>query len=44
MAQKEYIKHLFENEDKSLREIAKEMKLSFQTVQKYAYMDDWNND
>lgn len=44
MAQKEYIKHLFENEAKSLREISRITKLSFQTVQKYAYMEDWNED
>jgi len=43
MAQKEYIKHLFENEEKSLREIARITKLSFQTVKKYAYMEDWND-
>jgi len=44
MTQKNYIKHLYENEEKSLREIAKITDLSFQTVQKYAYMDDWNED
>lgn len=44
MAQKQYIKHLYENEEKSLREIAKITDLSFQTVQKYAYMDNWNED
>lgn len=44
MAQKQYIKHLYENEEKSLREIAKITELSFQTVQKYAYMDNWNAD
>ena len=44
MAQKQYIKHLFENEEISLREIARRMNLSFQTVQKYAYMEDWNKD
>jgi len=43
MAQQEYIKHLFENEEKSLREIARITNLSFQTVKKYAYMDDWND-
>ena len=44
MTQKKYIKHLYENEEKSLREIAKITELSFQTVQKYAYMDNWNED
>ena len=44
MTQKNYIKHLYENEEKSLREIAKITDLSFQTVQKYAYMDDCNED
>lgn len=44
MAQKQYIKHLYENEEKSLREIARITDLSFQTVQKYAYMDNWNED
>jgi len=42
MAQKQYIKQLFENEELSLREIARRMELSFQTVQKYAYMEDWS--
>lgn len=42
MAQVKYIKHLYENEDKSLREISQITDLSFQTVQKYAYQSDWN--
>lgn len=42
MAQKQYIKHLYENEEKSLREIARTMELSFKTVQKYAQREDWN--
>lgn len=42
MAQKEYIKDLYENEDLSLREIAKRTHHSFRTVQKYAYQEDWN--
>jgi hypothetical protein len=33
MAQIEYIKHLYECEGKSLREIAKELGLNFRTVQ-----------
>jgi transposase len=42
MAQVEYIKHLYENEGKSLREIAKTLHMNFRTVQKYAYLNDWN--
>ena len=42
MAQVEYIKHLYENEGKSLREIAKTLHMNFRTVQKYAYRNDWN--
>jgi len=41
MAQKQYIKHLWEEEGKSLRDISRRTGLSFQTVQKYAYQDDW---
>ena len=44
MAQKQYIKHLYEEEGKSLREISRIMDLSFQTVRKYAYEDNWNQD
>ena len=42
MAQIEYIRHLYEVEGKSLREIAKTLQMNFRTVQKYAYRDDWN--
>jgi transposase len=42
MAQIEYIKHLYEREGKSLREIAKEVGLNFRTVRKYAYMNDFS--
>ena len=42
MAQVEYIKHLYENEGKSLREIAKITQVNFRTVKKYAYRYDWN--
>lgn len=42
MAQIEYIKHLYEVEGKSLREIAKKTGFDFRTVQKYAYQNDWN--
>jgi len=42
MAQVEYIKHLYENEGKSLREISKLLHMNFRTVQKYAYRNDWS--
>jgi len=41
MAQAQYVKHLWEEDGKSLREISRITGLCFQTVQKYAYMDDW---
>lgn len=41
MAQIDYIKHLYECEGKSLREIAKEIGKNFRTVQKYAYMNNF---
>ena len=44
MAQAQYIKYLYENEDKSLREIARITEHSFQTVQKYAYQENWSAD
>ena len=44
MAQKQYIKHLYENEEKSLREISRITGLSQQTVRKYAYMERWDED
>lgn len=44
MAQKQDIKHLYEEKGKSLREISRIMDLSFQTVKKYAYEDNWNQD
>lgn len=44
MAQAQYIKHLYENEEKSLREIAKITDLDFRTVQKYAMRDDRSED
>ena len=44
MAQQQYIKDLYENEEVSLREIARRTKLSFQTVQKYAYKEDWSEE
>ncbi len=42
MAQIEYIKDLYENEEVSLREISRMTGHSFQTVQKYAYQDNWS--
>jgi len=42
MAKIEYIKDLYENEGLSLREIARQTKKDFRTVQKYAYQNDWN--
>ena len=41
MAKVEYIRDLYENEGKSLRAIARETKLDFRTVRKYAYQNDW---
>ena len=38
----EYIKDLYENQGLSLREIAKQTKHDFRTVQKYAYRDNWS--
>lgn len=43
MAQKEYIKHLWEQEEKSLREISRITGLSQQTVRKYAYQSNWSD-
>ena len=42
MAQINYIKDLYENEDLSLREIARKTGYDFRTVQKYATREDWN--
>ena len=42
MPQREYIKDMYENEEKSLREIARQTKHHFVTVQKYAYQANWN--
>ncbi len=44
MAQVNYIKDLYENEEKSLREIARITGHSFGTVQKYAYQQNWSED
>ena len=42
MTQVEYIKDLYENEGLSLREIARQTRKDFRTVQKYAYQNNWN--
>lgn len=44
MAQAQYIKYLYGNEEKSLREIARITEHSFQTVKKYAYQENWSAD
>lgn len=44
MAQVQYIKALYENEEKSLREISRITGHSFETVQKYAQKENWNED
>ena len=44
MAQVQYIKDLYENEDLSLREISRKTGHSFKTIQKYAYQMDWSED
>lgn len=44
MAQVNYIKDLYENEDLSLREISRQTGHSFKTVQKYAYQQNWSED
>ena len=44
MAEIGYVKHLWEQEGKSLREISRITGLSFQTVKKYACMENWNEE
>ena len=44
MAQVQYIKDLYENEEKSLREISRITGHSFLTVQKYAQREDWREE
>ena len=44
MAQIKYIKDLYENEEASLREICRITGHSFETVRKYAYQENWNED
>ena len=43
MAKQQYIKHLYENEEKSLREIARLAEVSQQTAAKYAYQEKWDD-
>lgn len=44
MAQIHTIKDLWENEELSLREIARITQHSFKTVKKYAYQEEWNEE
>ena len=44
MAQVQYIKDLYEKEEESLREISRITGHCFETVRKYATMDDWNGE
>ena len=44
MVQIQYIKDLYENEEKSLRDISRITGHSFETVQKYAQKDNWSED
>ena len=44
MAQIQYIKDLYENEEASLREICRITGHSFETVRKYAYQENWSED
>lgn len=44
MAQVQYIKHLYEVEEKSLLEIANTTGLNYRTVRKYAYKENWSAD
>ena len=42
MAQKQYIKHLYEVKEKSLLEITGTTGFKYRTVQKYAYQENWS--
>jgi len=44
MAKQQYIKHLFESEEASLREISRRTGVSQQTAKKYAYKEKWDDD
>ena len=42
MAEQQFIKHLYEVEDKSYAEISRQTGYNYRTVKKYADRDDWN--
>ena len=44
MAKKQYIRHLYEEEGKSIREIARMAECNFRTARKYAMKEDWNEE
>ena len=44
MAKKQYIRHLYEEEGKSIREIARIAECNFRTARKYAMKEDWNEE
>ena len=44
MAQKQYIKYLYEVEGKNLAEIQKATGFNYRTVQKYAYQENWSEE
>ena len=44
MAQQQYIKHLYEVEEKSLSEIARIVGVDWRTAEKYAKKEDWNEE
>ena len=44
MAQQQYIKHLYEVEERSLNEIHKITGFNYRTVRQYAYKEDWNEE
>jgi transposase len=43
MAKQQYIKHLYENEEKSLSEIARLAQVCEETAAKYAYQEQWDD-
>ena len=44
MAEQQYIRHLYEEEGKSIREIARIAGCNFRTAKKYATREDWNEE
>ena len=44
MAQKQYIKYLYEVDGKNLSEIQKTTGFNYRTVQKYAYQENWSEE